>query len=230
VIDLRTRGERLQWVREQLGLSRAEAKQRLGISTSTYSSYEAAEQGASNSRNFSYEKAEEIARKLGAPSAAHWMYTGKGARPKVNSDDARAEPSPDTSKPQPRATAPVPRATVPVVGFFGAPTGEGSLYGFDTEEIARPCFATDATVAIEIKGKSLAEGMFAFFNREASALGPSHIGHLCVLGMDHNRILLRRIADDGKKQTMILPYNDVDAKIDKRKVKWAASVIAIAPR
>jgi transcriptional regulator with XRE-family HTH domain len=229
VIDLRTKGERLQWVREQLGLSRAEARERLGMSTSTYSSYEAAEQGASNSRNFSYEKTEEIASKLGAPSAAHWIYTGKGARPKVNSG-ASAEPSPDTPKPQPRATAPVPRAIVPVVGFFGAPTGEGSLYGFDSEEIARPCFATDATVALEIKGRSLAEGMFAFFNREASALGPSHIGRLCVLGMDHNRILLRRIADDGKKQAMILPYNDVDAQIDKRKVKWAASVIAIAPR
>ena len=242
VINLRTKGERLEWVRKQLGLTRQEAKTRTGMALSTYSAYENAERGRTGSRNFSYEQAEDITKKLGAPSAAHWIYTGKGNPPPL-AGGSGAGPSPSgspaavtrTATP-PRATAKPPRpAATRIVGYVGASSGEGALYGFahdQYDEIDAPPFANPNTVAVEIKGKSfgpLMEGMLVFYDDVRRPITDDLVGSICVVGLADSRILLKKIVrKNGGFQ--LLSNNHLDPPIEDADIVWAAKMIAIAPR
>lgn len=81
--ELKTRGERLAWAREQAGYaSKSEAARALGMKIPTYNSHERA--GQPGARDFSPEDAEKYAR---AFRVAHsWLVTGKGD-PKAGGDE-----------------------------------------------------------------------------------------------------------------------------------------------
>lgn len=199
------------------------------MSLSTYSAYERAERGGTGSRNFSYEQAEDITKKLGAPSAAHWIYTGKGTAPALAGSNVVPVPTTRAAPGERKVT------TVRIVGYVGASSGEGALYGFaqdQYDELEAPPFAGQNTVAVEIKGKSfgpLMEGMLVFYDDVRRPITDDLVGSICVVGLADSRILLKKIVrKNGGFQ--LLSNNNQDPPIENAEIIWAAKMIAIAPR
>jgi transcriptional regulator with XRE-family HTH domain len=209
-MEKNTRGDRLRIARERLGLNQADMAKKLGLAVSTYSSKERAQQPGG--RDFKWEEAKGWSPHLQCD--ASWLYTGEGASPVI----ARAKASGSPTR--------VEQHTTPVIGWFGVPTGEGSLYGFDADRLERQGFATDRTVALEIKGRSLAEGMYAFFEDHREPFKPGGLQGLAVLGLEGNRIVLRRV-----KGAEIEHYETGSAQVvDRTRIVWASKIVAIAPR
>lgn len=211
--DRSTPADRLRQAREALGLTQEEAAKRIGIAPSTYSSKERAH--VPGGRGLKWEDAVRFSRHLDVDET--WIFTGKGKGPKRPADNVA--PYEDTiARP----------LTTPVVGWFGVPTGEGSLYGFNTEAIPRPCFANENTVAIEVKGFSLAEGMFGFYHDVRMPMRKDASG-LMVIGLSGKKIVLRRVRPEPGGGSRIEPYVSSET-IDRSKIEWASPLIAIMPR
>jgi hypothetical protein len=211
LIALRTRGQRLRAVRELRGYkSQGDAAKELGVPLSTYSSYERAQ--APGARDFSFEQAQEWSKLLRCDPI--WLYTNQGTPPKGIGTGVII-PVDEASK-------------MPVVGYFGVPTGEGGLYGFIAEEVDRPCCAVDETVAVELKGKSLAEGMLAVYHDRKSPLEACPAG-MAVFGLDDNKLLIRQVV---RKDNLLSlkPYNADETPVDLTSIRWAERIIAIIPR
>jgi transcriptional regulator with XRE-family HTH domain len=211
-----TRGYRLRIARERLGLTQGEAAQKVGLALSTYSSKERAQ--SPKGRDFKWEEAKDLAKHLNVD--AHWLYSGEGNTPELPAENVSAS-----------SLTVVSLDTTGIIGWFGEPTGEGSLYGFDSERIRRPCFARPETVAVEVKGRGIGEGMLAFFDDERQPLAPGVKG-LTILGLADRRILIRKVSPCPTAPTgfTIEPYGEGQEHVDPAKVEWAAPVIAILPR
>jgi transcriptional regulator with XRE-family HTH domain len=228
VADRNTRGARLRKARERLGLTQNETAEKLGIPPSTYSSKERAQQPGG--RDFKWEEARDIARHLKVD--AQWLYTGEGTPP-----DGEAEaPKHDGAAAPRRAKEPTRTSNrpIPIVGYVGASTGEGALYGFahdQFDEVSRPSMPEKA-VAVEIRGKSfgpLMDGMLVFYEDVRRPVTDDLIGSICVLGLADNRILLKKIVRSGGTWRLLSNSPD-EAPIENAKIEWAAKMIAITPR
>lgn len=110
--DMKTRGERLRWAREQAGYRSArKAALEMDLPYATYNSHERA--GQPGARDFSPEDAERYARKFQV--ALGWLITGKGD-PKGGGDE-------------------VPRQLVPVSGSIGEYVVAGAVEAGSFHEV-----------------------------------------------------------------------------------------------
>jgi phage repressor protein C with HTH and peptisase S24 domain len=218
-----TRGDRLRMARERLYRFSTEAARALGIAPSTYNSHERAQ--LPGGRDYSPEEARKYARFFKVQ--ASWLLTGEGQTPKVPRDGHL-----DSADVLPE----IKRNTTLIKGYVGASTGSGSLYNFASdqfEEIDRPRFANDQTVAVEIKGKSngpLMEGMLVFYDDVRSPVTDDLVGALCVVGLADDRILLKKILRGPGGSFRLLSNSNEEPPIENAKIEWAAKMIAIAPR
>ena len=120
-------------------------------------------------------------------------------------------------------------------GYVGA-SDEAVYYRIsddDLEEVEAPIDASDQTVAVEIKGKSfgpLLNNWIVFYNDVRSPVTPDLIGHVCVVGLADDRILLKEIRRNGRGGYGLVSNSPTDAPIDDARIEWAAKVIAMRPK
>lgn len=130
-------------------------------------------------------------------------------------------------------TRPLP-ATVKLKGYVGA-GGVAHYYNLahdDYEEVPAPPGATDQTVAVEIKGKSLGplfETWLVYYDDVRSPITSDLYGELCVVGLSDDRILIKKITK-GQNGTFTLLSNGTDEDIENAEIEWAAKVTDMKPR
>lgn len=124
--------------------------------------------------------------------------------------------------------------TVRLVGYVGA-GAKGHYYRLadeDYTEVAAPPGATDQTVAVEIKGKSLGvllDTWLVYYDEVRSPVEPDMYGEVCVIGLSDDRILIKKIVSNGRGGFNLIS-NGNEPPIENVEIEWAAKVIDIRPR
>jgi len=124
--------------------------------------------------------------------------------------------------------------TVKIKGYVGAGS-EAHFYALahdDYEEVPAPRGASEQTVAMEIRGKSmgpLLSGWLVFYDDVRSPVTPDLIGPLCVVGLTDGQILVKAIQRNGRGGFRLLA-NSKDDPIEGVQIEWAAKVIDMKPR
>ena len=207
-----TRGDRLRIARGLRFKSARVAAQALGIPIATYGAHERAE--APGGRDYGPDQAKKYARRFGV--TPEWLLTGYGEGPGEQPPFGPEAPDiPDQPK-------------VPVVGYVGAGS-KAHLYDViqgNLDEVPRPAGATDATVAVEIRGDSL--GAFfnhwlVFYDDVHRPVTPDLIGELCVVGLEDGRILIKQI-QRGRTEGLFNLLSAAEKPILDVAVDWAAKV------
>lgn len=125
------------------------------------------------------------------------------------------------------------RRTVKLKGYVGA-SGEAFYYRLSDEEldeVTAPDGATDQTVAVEVRGKSLGpllESWLVFYNDVRSPITEDLLGRLCVVGLSDDRILVKRIEKTSAGYNLI--SNNNEDPILNAEIEWGARVTAMRPR
>lgn len=99
-------------------------------------------------------------------------------------------------------------------------------------DVAMPPGVPENTVAAEIRGDSLGpfNGWFAYFSDRRDAPSRDLIGHLCIVGLTDDRILIKRIAA-GRKARRFDLWGAGGEPLQDQRVEWAALVTALlSPR
>ncbi|CAN7306025.1 XRE family transcriptional regulator [Phenylobacterium sp. LjRoot164] len=206
-----TLGERLQIARKARGYETAtDAAVALGIPVATYTQHE------NGRRGFPAKRAPQYARAFGVTT--DWLLFGRGDGP------GGATPATDDRI----------RRTVPVVGFVGAGsaahfygTGDGEL-----DRVEAPDYATENTVAAEIRGESLGpllERWLVFWDEVRTPVTPDLLGELCVVGLPDDRILVKQLRATSTPNHFHLISNN-EAPMFDVEVLWAAKVKGMQPR
>ena len=143
-------------------------------------------------------------------------------------DDFRSEDVADSLAP-PRPDV----RMVKVKGYVGA-SAEAVYYRVSDEyleEVPAPEGASDQTVAVEVRGDSLGEAFDSwsiFYDDVRSPITEDLIGHLCVVGLADDRLLVKRLLrHDGE---FILRSNSGGDDIVGAEIEWAAKVTSMRPR
>ena len=129
------------------------------------------------------------------------------------------------------AAAPLP--TVKVVGYVGA-AAAAHFYAVaqgELDEVPAPEGATPATVAVEIRGSSLGElfdRWLVFYDDVRRPMTPDLIGHLCVVGLADDRVLIKKIRRGANGLYDLL--SNVEEPIRGVEIEWAARVKSMFPR
>lgn len=167
----------------------------------------------------------------------------KGSQPKAKAYDKIIKaakrfgiPPTDVRSEDVAAVLPTPRqeAAVKIKGYVGAGS-EAHFYALadgDYEEVPAPTDAVGQTVAVEIRGKSmgpLLSSWLVFYDDVRSPVTPDLIGHLCVVGLADDRILVKEIRRNGRGGFRLFS-NTNEPPIDDVKIEWAAKVIDMRPR
>lgn len=126
--------------------------------------------------------------------------------------------------------APPRKQMAKVVGYVGA-GGQAHYYAVDPGdlgEIEAPERATPETVAVVIIGRSLGKffhGWYVFYDDVRSPVTDDLIGELCVVGLDDDRILIKKIqrARDGSFD--LISNSDDEPPIRGVAIEWAAKVL-----
>lgn len=211
-----TRGERLRQARKARfpELSGREAAEALGISRSTLNAHERA--GAPGARDYGADEAESYGRRLGV--RPEWLLTGRGPAPR-DDDDLDKPPEPRTE----------------IVGYVGAGANahfynvsQGSL-----DDVPRPSFATDKTVAVEIRGDSLGKWVdrwLVYYDDVHSPITEDMFGRTCVLGLANDQVVIKVLKPGSRKGVYDLVAEKDSETIKDAKVLWGAKVKMIAQR
>jgi transcriptional regulator with XRE-family HTH domain len=123
---------------------------------------------------------------------------------------------------------------VKVRGYVGAGS-EAHFYALadeDYEEVPAPTGASDQTVAVEIRGKSmgpLLSSWLVFYDDVRSPVTPDLFGQLCVVGLADDRILVKEIRQNGRGGFRLFS-NTNEPPVDDVKIEWAAKVTDMRPR
>jgi hypothetical protein len=214
----RTRGQRLRIAREALFKSAREAARQMGMAVSTYGAHERAEDPGG--RDYGPDEAKKYARRFRV--TPEWLLTGRGGGP--------GEEPPFEAEVPDVWTLP----NVPVVGYVGA----GAAAHFyevaqgDLDEVEPPPGATEATVAVEIRGDSL--GTFfnrwlVFYDDVRRPVTPDLIGELCVIGLEDGRVVIKQV-QRGRAEGMFNLYSQTEAPMRDVTVAWAAKVKSMVQR
>jgi transcriptional regulator with XRE-family HTH domain len=122
---------------------------------------------------------------------------------------------------------------VPVVGYVGA-GAEAFFYAgqgpFD--EVDAPHGATEDTVAVEIRGTSLGElfdRWLIFYDQRREPVTSDLIGTLCVIGLDDQRVLVKKLKR-GQREGKYDLISNTEPPIYDATVIWAARVKQMVPR
>lgn len=119
---------------------------------------------------------------------------------------------------------------VPLVGYVGAGATahfvpSGQLGGVD-----RPEWATDRTVAVEIRGDSLGplfDRWIVYYDDVRRPVTADLIGKLCVVGLADGRVLIKKIAKGRGSKFDLL---STDEPIRGVEIEWAGRVKQMVPK
>ena len=202
---LRTRGLRLRTARGEKFRSARAAALAFGVPISTYGAHERAE--APGGRDFGPEEAAYYARLLNV--TAEWLLTG--LRSFGNETLAST------------VITELDGYTAPTGGeFFAAAPGR-------RPRVDIPPLITEATHGLVITGDvlgSLFAGWLLVYDDLRQPVAPELIGHLCVVGLGAERMLVRRVlqgANPGRYK--LLSWRPPD--LDDVEVEWAAPIKAL---
>jgi hypothetical protein len=87
-------------------------------------------------------------------------------------------------------------------------------------------------VAVEIRGTSLGpllESWLVFYKDLQAPVGPEMVGHLCVVGLADDRILVKRLETNGHGGFNLIS-NSSEPPIRDAVIEWAAKVTDMKPR
>lgn len=129
---------------------------------------------------------------------------------------------------------PQPKRVVRVKGYVGA-GGEAHYYSVDAigdlDTIEASDQDTDQTVAVRIIGKSLGDFFdrwYVTYDDVRSPITDDMIGELCVVGLDDDRVLVKKIARNGTPDTYdLLSNSDKEPPIKGVRIEWGAKVAQI---
>jgi hypothetical protein len=130
---------------------------------------------------------------------------------------------------------PTPRKTVKLKGYVGA-SGEAVYYRLaddELEEVEAPSGASNDTVAVEVKGKSLGpllESWLVFYHDVRSPVTDDLIGRLCVVGLADDRILVKRIHREPDGTYSLISNAEKEPPIQRAQIEWAARVTDMRPK
>lgn len=133
---------------------------------------------------------------------------------------------------------PNPTPWTKIVGYVGA-SGKGAVNIYDIapgelEQVDRPHFGNDRTVAVVIRGDSLGvsfKGWLAFYDDVRSPVTPDQIGELCVVGIEGGGAFIKKLVSrpDGRFDLMSNTGKKSESILGA-KVEWAAVVKGLLPR
>lgn len=126
-------------------------------------------------------------------------------------------------------------APVLVVGYVGAGAaavffqdGQGAL-----EEVERPPEASDHTVAVVVRGESMAgtaeDGWLLYYDDVRTPPSEDLFGRLCVVGLIDGRVIVKRL-QPGRSRGRYDLYSSTAKPLLDQEVEWAALVTWIKPR
>ncbi|HLO78168.1 MAG TPA: S24 family peptidase [Magnetospirillum sp.] len=125
--------------------------------------------------------------------------------------------------------------TVPLVGYVNAgatvsmfAVGQGPF-----EEVEAPPGGTEHTVAVEVRGDSMAgmaeDRWIIYYNDRQEAPHEELYGKLCVIGLTDDRVLVKKL-HPGRKPGRFDLYSTNGTPLLDQHVSWAAKVEWIKPR
>ncbi|WP_420133976.1 S24 family peptidase [Rhodopseudomonas sp.] len=200
--------ERLQKARREAGYEdAAAAAEALGIPQPTYFAHENGSRGISRSAR-RYADFFRV--------SLEWLLTGKGQPRRSLADEQRGQPR-----------------TVHLVGYVGA-GAETHFFQHDAplDEVIAPEGASEATVAVEIRGESLGtffDRWLVFYDDVRRPVTTDMIGKLCVVGLQDGRILIKKIQRSRTRGLFHL-LSQTEAPILDASLEWAAKVKSMVPR
>lgn len=125
---------------------------------------------------------------------------------------------------------------VQVLGYAAATDEDALTFYGDAQgpldEVEAPAGATDKTVAIKIRGNSLGhlfDGALAFYDDRRSPPDETHIGRICVCGLDNDRVFIKVVRASLTKGRYHLESVTAPTMYDQT-IMWAARVWDIKPR
>lgn len=200
--------ERLEHARKKAGYKDAsEAARAFGWTISTYVSHENGTRGLRPEVARRYAKAYKV--------NVNWLLYEEG-------------------KPTSTATPRPAVRSVPVVGKVGA----GARAFFfddqgDLDEVDPPTGTSDETVAVEVEGDSMGSsfnGWLVFYDDVHRPVRDNLLGHLCVVGLDDGRILVKTLRRARGKPGLFHLLSNNEPPITDVEVQWAAKVRLMKPR
>ena len=123
---------------------------------------------------------------------------------------------------------------VPVVGYVGAGAEMHHYANADhpDEGAPMPPGGNDSTVAVEVRGSSLGsifDRWLVYYDDVRTPPTPDLLGKLCVVGLDDDRVLVKRLRRGSAPGTFNLESN-TEGLIEDVRVMWAALVRSMSPR
>lgn len=121
----------------------------------------------------------------------------------------------------------------PIVGYVGA--GAEAFFGVgqgNLGEVETPEGATNATVAVEVRGTSLGElfdKWIIFYDERREPVTSDLIGQLCVVGLANDRVVVKKLKRGHRKGRYDLLSNYGEPMYDQV-VVWAARVKQMVPK
>lgn len=201
--------QRLAQARKEAGYASASAAARaLDVKEPTYIGHE------NGHRDLKREVAETYARRFHV--SLEWLLTGKGPKER-----------------RPLRIDPAEQRFVPLAGYVGA--GAQTFFFANDEpldEVPAPLGATDATVAVEIRGDSLGsffDRWLVFYDDVRRPVDVSLLNKLCVVGLEDGRILIKKVQRSKAKGFFHLLSQTEPPILDVR-LEWAAKVKNMVPR
>lgn len=198
------RNERLQLARKQRGYQTAiDAARAFGWNVNTYISNENGNAG------FSHKKAKVYAAAFGVRS--EWLFDGSGQM-KTGGDQQ-----------------------IPILGYVGA-NPEGTVLfahgqgSYDT--VPPPPNGSLTARALEVRGHSMPffaeDGAVIYFDNQTSTPGPELLGHVVVVELDTDEVLVKRLLRGSRKGLYDLESIAGPTRRDAR-LRWVATISAIVP-
>ena len=126
---------------------------------------------------------------------------------------------------------------IPVVGYVGAGAEvipiDDFAKGSGLDYVERPPFISGAAVAVEVQGSSMLpvaeDGWRLVYTGEQSVIEDDVMNRLCVVCLDDERILVKRVIRGSEPQHYHLVSTNAPM-IENVRIVWAAPVRAIIPR
>lgn len=120
---------------------------------------------------------------------------------------------------------------VPLVGYVGAGATAHFVPSGQLGDVEKPEWATDRTVAVEIRGESLGplfDRWIVYYDDVRRPVTTDMIGRLCVVGLSDGRVLIKKIRKGRGNKFDLLSQNG--EPIRNVEIEWAGRVKQMVPR
>jgi hypothetical protein len=123
---------------------------------------------------------------------------------------------------------------IPIVGYVG---DEDKIYPYNVgdpdylDRCTAPTGATERTVAVEIRGKSLGclfDRWIAYYDNVHAPVTSDLIGELCIVGLSDDHVLIKKI-ERGRAPDRFNLRSETESLIENVEILWATKVIAMMP-